>query len=277
MADLKTKKKRSDTRPEDTADSENFLTEPEPLPAKSYEPESESPTLIADATKRSDKVITALIEYIKKNGLKPNDKLPSQSDLCKMFGVGNTSMREALVILQALGVIRSQHGMGWYIGDFNVINSLQVIAPLIQNFSDADTGAIMQTRLFLEPGIARLSVQNITPRGLNQLRVEINGMKENSSDRFRDDFREHDRLFHLTLARECGNPVLCLMGTILTGLFFCQVLPSEYEKTVKEHCAILESIERGDEYGAERAMAGHIQSSAVFWLKGNGQKTSLQK
>ena len=266
MAYLKTKKKRSDTRPEDTAEGENFLIEQEPLPADFYEPESESPTLIADATKRSDKVITALIEHIKKNGLKPNDKLPSQSDLCKTFGVGNTSMREALVILQALGVIRSQHGMGWYIGDFNVINSLQVIAPLIQNFSDADSDAILQTRLLLEPGIARLAAQQSTARGLQQLTHAFQRMQKTASETFLSEFREQDRIFHLTLSRECGNPVLRLLGTLLTGLFFSQVYHSgEFEETVRHHQNILEAVLRADPQGAEKAMAEHIQWAASFF------------
>jgi DNA-binding FadR family transcriptional regulator len=266
MGDLKIKKKRNDKVADLVDNEETISAEGELLPKDSYDSEPESQTIIADVTKRSDKVITALIEYIKKNNLKPNDKLPSQSDLCKLFGVGNTSMREALVILQALGVIRSQHGMGWYIGDFNVINSLQVIAPLIQNFSDADSDAIMQTRLLLEPGITRLAAQHITEKGLQQLNHAFKRMQETASDPFLSEFREQDRIFHLALSRECGNPVLRLLGTLLTGLFFSQVYPSgEFEETVKHHQNILEAVKRIDPQGAEKAMADHIQWAASFF------------
>jgi len=267
MADLKIKKKRNDKLGEDGFDSEETMSaEGERLETDTYEPEAESQTIIADVSKRSDKVITALIEYIKKNSLKPNDKLPSQSDLCKIFGVGNTSMREALVILQALGVIRSQHGMGWYIDDFNVINSLQVIAPLIQNFSDADSDAILQTRLLLEPGIARLAAEHISGKGLQQLNLAFQRMQKTASERFLGEFREQDRIFHLALSRECGNTVLRLLGTLLTGLFFSQIYPSgEFEETVRHHRNILEAVQSADPRGAEKAMADHIQWAASFF------------
>src|SRR3954469_21775427 len=56
-----------------------------------------------------------LQEQITAGDYKPSERLPSQSELCKTFGVSGPVIREALMSLQALGLTTSQPGIGTFI------------------------------------------------------------------------------------------------------------------------------------------------------------------
>jgi GntR family transcriptional regulator, transcriptional repressor for pyruvate dehydrogenase complex len=215
---------------------------------------------------RSDKIINAVVEYISDMGLGPGQKLPTEGELCKIIGVGTRSIREALNCLKGIGIVKSQHGTGWYIEKFDPAGSLKFLSPLLKNFSGADLLQILQTRLTMEPMIAKLASANITPRGLERLDRILQQMLEIISDPAdemdRDQFRMKDRMFHDVLAQECGNNVLAMMGAMLTGLFYSADWKSQkYDMTfiVQQHQRILDAVKRGDGDMACKMTEEHLE------------------
>src|SRR4029453_9481397 len=63
----------------------------------------------------SDHIVEQIAEFISRGTLKPGDRMPSEKQLCERFGVGRTSVREALRSLAGMGVLESHAGDGTFV------------------------------------------------------------------------------------------------------------------------------------------------------------------
>src|SRR5882672_1580157 len=63
----------------------------------------------------SDHIIEQITGLIARGVLKPGDRIPSEKQLCQRFGVGRTSVREALRSLAVMGVLESHMGDGTFV------------------------------------------------------------------------------------------------------------------------------------------------------------------
>lgn len=219
--------------------------------------------------KQPELIVNVLAKYIVKSGMKPGDKLPAGRELSRILGVASCSLREALIILQTLGVIQARHGSGWYISQFDPSTSLYMLAPIVESFSGMEVYEIMETRIINEPRIARLAAQNITPPLKNQLQEAFEKMK--GVGYYDEGFRRYDRLFHNTLAQASGNRMLAMLSSILSGLYFSEewwnvsrYVPEDhnienyFHLTVAEHQKIFDAVMAGNGEAAESAMLDHI-------------------
>ncbi len=117
---------------------------------------------ISDRPNRTDLTILAIIEYISDSKIQSGDKLPTEKELCNILGVGTRAIREALMSLKALGVLRPQHGTGWYLEQFNPVRSLSFLSKLIESFGKSDLDEVMEARMIIEPMIARKAAQSLS-------------------------------------------------------------------------------------------------------------------
>ena len=67
------------------------------------------------APQRAARIATQLVELIEIQNLKPNDRLPSERTLAELLAVSRPSLREALHILQAQGLVQIKHGQGTFV------------------------------------------------------------------------------------------------------------------------------------------------------------------
>src|SRR5207245_8308172 len=63
----------------------------------------------------SDHIVEQIADLIARGALKPGDRIPSEKQLCEKFGVGRTSVREALRSLSVMGVLESHMGDGTFV------------------------------------------------------------------------------------------------------------------------------------------------------------------
>src|SRR3989442_15385329 len=66
-------------------------------------------------TSLSDHIVEQISGLIARGTLKPGDRIPSEKQLCRQFGVGRTSVREALRSLSVMGVLESHMGDGTFV------------------------------------------------------------------------------------------------------------------------------------------------------------------
>ena len=225
-----------------------------------------------DSTRKAERIVPILIKFIHESGLRPGDKLPSEKHLSEVIGVGRRALRESLICLQSVGLIQSQHGTGWFLDRFDPASSLRFLSPLLQNFSDADILQVMQTRLAIEPMIAQLATQNVSPQGLKELELSFLAMREAADppDLDVEKFRLNDRNFHNLLAQECGNIILSMISSILTGLFYSAVwnLPKRnIPAIIKQHQDILNAVKQKNSQLALTTTASHLQEAIDFIFK----------
>ncbi len=222
-----------------------------------------TPISVVERTPLVEKIVSALVEYISASNLVAGNKLPSETKLSEMLGVSRLALREALIRLKALGLIEARHGTGWFVRKFEPADSFRQLSPLLKNFTGADLNQIMQVRMILEPVIAGIAAEHISPAGLKELSRHIHCMKENIGDR--EKFIECDMAFHSTLAKECGNKILTVLSSILTDLgrsaqWAYRDAVENREQSLKFHGTVFQAISEGNRPAAEKAMAEHIQT-----------------
>ena len=110
---------------------------------------------IEEDLNKAEKIVNVLVQYIHDKKLQSAAKLPSERMLSSQLKVGNRSLREALVILKAIGVVRAKNGVGWYVGEFNPVRNLRFLSPILKEFCGAEVKHIMISRLSFEPMIAQ--------------------------------------------------------------------------------------------------------------------------
>ncbi|NWF53778.1 MAG: GntR family transcriptional regulator [Syntrophaceae bacterium] len=102
---------------------ENILDDLSPLKKDDYKP------LYAQ-------ISDALIEYIKRNGLKPGDPFPSETDVIEKYGVSRTTVRIAFQRLATEGLITKVQGKGTFIAKPKISGFIQGIRPLEESLAD---------------------------------------------------------------------------------------------------------------------------------------------
>jgi len=140
----------------------------------------------------------------------PGNKLPTEAELGKQFSVSRTSVREAIQILSARGLVTVEKGRGIYV---NKVTSESVVDPLkkfLQLKLDKDSVLdLTHARQIIEPSIAKEAAKNRTEEDIEILRDDIFAL-ENSTGDF-GELAALDMRFHLNLAKATHNIIIPLL------------------------------------------------------------------
>lgn len=130
------------------------------------------------------------------------DQLPIEPALMKAFGVGRSSIREAIKILSIQGLLDVQQGLGTF-----VVND-KPQETLTTQMSRSEIEDVMEIRSLLEGKIAEKAAQNRTEEQLKEIRNWLDKRKKYADDNDVDNCIHADVNFHIAIADACGNPVL---------------------------------------------------------------------
>lgn len=210
-----------------------------------------------------EKIESDLLE----GALGPGDRLPPERELAASLSVGRSSVREALRVLEVLGLIRTGTGSGPNAGaiiiatprgGMSVLLRLQVAA---HGFPIDD---VVHTRLILESAVAEALAAD-PRREIAPARVLVDAMDDEALTPA--EFLSLDAQLHLGLAEASGNVVIAaMMGGLRTAiesyvLSGAERLPDWDATAVRlrtEHRAILDAIDAGDTVAARRLVQDHI-------------------
>ena len=149
----------------------------------------------------SDEIVFQIKEMIADGRLKPNQKLPTEQELCKAFSVGRTTVREALMALTALGLVkRNKHNS--YVTDVAEHPLREFYLQLMTDHYDVSQ--LYEARLMLEGLVARLACQRVSEEQLQQLEALNRQMQS-------DDVEEYiraDIAYHNLIMLAADNRVL---------------------------------------------------------------------
>lgn len=222
-------------------------------------------------TARTTRAWEIVLEHIERDLLEqrlvPGDRLPPERDLAATLGVGRSSVREALRVLEVMGLIRTATGSGPNAGaviiatpqgGMSALLRLQVAA---QGFPLAD---IVRTRVALESAVVEDLAGSDAPR-LDPLHRLLHAM--DAPDRSREEFLALDAQFHLALAEASGNLVITatmagLRSAIETyvqaGAARLPDWPTMASRLQEEHRAVLAAVEEKDAALARDLVRRHI-------------------
>lgn len=155
----------------------------------------------------TDKVVNALTNAIADGRFKLGEKLPSEFELMEELGVSRNSLREAIKILSALGIVEIRRGEGTYICSHIKPTALDsiVYGILLENSSGDE---ILELRKILDEDVLMLAMHKCTEENYKQLREYIQQMHDAFAVGDVHTAAEADYNFHIYLAHCTKNALL---------------------------------------------------------------------
>lgn len=211
-------------------------------------------------------VATQVIAKIRAGELPVGEKLPTEKALADQFGVGRSSIREALSCLQFTGYVESQRGSGTVVrsavarGD-ELLTDQGLARP-------ADLFDVLEARLVIEPQAVAHAAADPDRERLGELAVLLDGMRLSIGTPGLH--ARTDLGLHRALIRCCRNPELVttadrllvrsegtLWRTVRDHAWAGAELPRSW---VDHHDAVVRAVTTGDPDAAETAMRRHLES-----------------
>lgn len=199
-----------------------------------------------------------ICQYILEKPYEIGDKLPNEFELGEMFGVGRSTIREAVRILVSKGILEVRHGSGTYVMNLTPAE----LDPLgLQGLADKMTLALdlVEVRMLLEPGIAEMAAQNATEEDIKKLTELCDRVERNILEG--KEYIKDDIAFHTCVA-ECSKNIVVeqLIPVIDTAvMMFVNVTHKMLRKeSIETHRAVVDAIADRDPIGAKTAMMMHM-------------------
>ena len=194
---------------------------------------------------------------------RPGEKLPSQRELAANLGISRTSLREAISMLEALGMVRSHPGKGVFITK----GTTRQPGEVPKGPASAQPDEVFQLRYIVEPAAASLAARN--PKVDVAFLEDAQREMEAALDRL--DLvmaAEWDMTFHRRLAEQSGNAALVEMlhqseSQIAYSLRLPFANAQRIWEPVDEHRQIIRAIADRDALAAQRAMQTHLLRAAA--------------
>ena len=205
-----------------------------------------------------DQIEDELMKYILDDSLEIGQRIPNEFELAEMFGVGRSTVREAVKGLVSRGVLEVRRGSGTYVVSTNSHRE----DPLgLDQIKDKYRLALelFEVRLMIEPEIAAIACKNATEKELKilkQLCEETERLYISGADHINKDIE-----FHTCIARCSKNQVVELLVPVINTavLTFANVTHRLLmEETISTHRDITEAILKRDSVGAKCAMIMHL-------------------
>ncbi|MGJ5620957.1 FadR/GntR family transcriptional regulator [Sulfitobacter sp. MF3-043] len=221
-----------------------------------------------DRTPVSQAIARQLQQMIRSGELPKSERLPSQRVLSEQLGVSRPSLREALMTLETLGLVRTYPGRGTVVAD----PSDQPTANGSHwRYSD-DYGMtdVFEVRLLLEGQLARHAAENSTLEDISLLNAVTDKMEAAWE---RGDLIanvDEDLVFHQHIAGKSRNSLLLRTYTSLSAMVTeTQRQPIPFTAldrmacSIAEHRAIIAAVHGRDAEAAQAAMIAHIRNTAA--------------
>jgi DNA-binding FadR family transcriptional regulator len=151
----------------------------------------------------ADEVAAKLQEKILKGGYKVNQKLPVEAELMHTYGVGRSTVREAVKILVNSGFLRVQQGIGTFVEENSGVNE-----PLVQRMKRSDQQSITEVRQILEMKIAEKAATNRTGNDISKLEHFLSNRTKAADNNSLEEAIEAHISFYTVLADASKNDVL---------------------------------------------------------------------
>lgn len=207
--------------------------------------------------KASALVVKQIEKMIEEGTFTAGDKLPSVRELCELFDVGRSTIRDAIITLNGKGIVYVKQGEGTFVNEFD--SSRFFNHPLLSP-NEKNIRELFQVRKILEAGIAKEAALNATKKDL----VRIDSSLLGEGDEWENDYN-----FHMEIAKSSKNPILVQFMEFISGILKKTMM--EFHKQIHDdqstvqmidtqHRIVYEAIKAGLPDEAYRAMFNHLTS-----------------
>ncbi|MEO1290140.1 MAG: FadR/GntR family transcriptional regulator [Chloroflexota bacterium] len=198
-----------------------------------------------------DQIIDIIKDALIRGELTAGQKLPSEPDLARQLGVGRSAVREALKVLQAIGVVESRRGSGTYIVEKPSGRLLNPLAFAIMLGTDVSS-ELIELRVMIQIGYCELAASQATEDDWTIIEQTASAMENGMVDNVGHERLAHlDLDFHYAILEATHNPLVQKIGRTVEELFFSSIRdtfrePKNVEQAVQAHRAIINALRSQD-------------------------------
>lgn len=222
------------------------------------------------------RLIAAFKAMIAEGTLTPGQRLPAERTLAESFGVARSSLRQALKVLEIMGVISQRVGDGTYLnsGAAAILDEPMEFLILLDGITFHE---LMEARLIVEPELTARAAERATAGDIRELRAVLAAMEAAEDDPA--EFIAQDLLFHHTIFRIAANRVCGLMFKVVHQSLAkliritSQVVPAEH--TLALHRRIFHAIRKRDAAEARRRMTEHLEDARGLLVRAAEKQAEL--
>jgi GntR family transcriptional regulator, transcriptional repressor for pyruvate dehydrogenase complex len=226
------------------------------------------------------RLIGVFKQLISEGALVPGARLPAERDLALMLGVARSSLRQALKVLEVMGVISQRVGDGTYLNNSAsaVLREPLEFVMLLDGISPQE---VMEARLVVEPELAARAAARANPLDIAAIGDHLERMQAHEGNR--PEVVEEDLLFHKAVFHAAGNRLCTLMFTVVhRSMRDLMETTSQLvgpQHTINLHKRIYAAIRRRDADAARLRMTEHLQDAHSLLVRASEERmqTRLQE
>lgn len=206
-------------------------------------------------------IINEIVQHIKSGELKPGDRLPTEREMSLMFGVGRSSIREAVKGLVLSGYLASAQGKGTFVR--KNLPAMDLTLDDLRNVLAAERiVALMELRIILECKAAELAAQRANADDIRRIYDVLERMQACRKDIKK--FYRPDFDFHVAVAEASHNEMICEMMKLIvekSHAYYEKFMPERLcppEQAIQTARKIADCLAKGQGQKASRYMKAHL-------------------
>lgn len=205
-----------------------------------------------------------LLSQLLSGSIAPGTRLPSERQMTEDFKVSRSTIREALKVLDVLGIVEVRQGDGTYLKQTTSDLLPQAIEWGLM-LGERRTRDLIEARRHIEILSGRLAAERADESDISALRGHLDRMTKAPDN---TSFADADVAFHLALATAADNSVLEDILRSISSLLRVWIRRAveqagQTRTSIAEHAAVLAAIESHSPDLAADAMAAHMDAAAA--------------
>lgn len=215
--------------------------------------------------KISEEIVEQIKDLISHGRLKPGDRVPSERDLAAMLGVSRPSVREALMVLDAMGLVEARQGGGTFVRSLADASLADPLSSMVESNPDL-LHALVEVRMGLESWAAFLAATRAADEEISALGEILEEMERQAGRGGWDS--AVDVRFHYAITSASHNTLQLHVLDTIRGLWHATIelaLTEFYrregylETLLEQHRNIFASIRDRDPERARQSMMEHLE------------------
>ncbi|HEY8478134.1 MAG TPA: FadR/GntR family transcriptional regulator [Chloroflexota bacterium] len=205
-------------------------------------------------------IVEQMQELFRREEFRPGDRLPTERELAERFGVSRATMREALSVLQSMGLIESRTGDGTFASEAGPVVAGRASQLAWRWRSVAEP---LEVRRIFEPETCRLAAERAGDSDLETMTACL--ARQETALESVEAFLVEDEGFHRAIARASKNELLmtisdAMMAALRESRRRSMEEPGATRVALAQHRRIFEAIARRDGDAARLAMLAHLKT-----------------
>ncbi|MEU2243019.1 FCD domain-containing protein [Streptomyces sp. NPDC018338] len=214
-------------------------------------------------------VLESLERQVLAGELKAGDRLPPERELAPALGVSRSALREALRVMETIGVLVANVGRGPDAGARIVRNPDDALGRILRlHLALGSYGVedVLEARVLLERSSVEAAARRASDEDLDEAEELLSRMREAGADVTL--FNELDTAFHVLIARSSGNGLVSTLTSAVRESVRTLILQAEEaaedwaataEELNREHAELLRLLRAGDGPAAAELVERHIR------------------